>query len=106
MGIWHLNFEMRKTKILKKRKLNLAIVEDKEESSLLIAISYEFDDILLQDICGDISNESWYLDTSASCHMIGIKTYFNYLDDTKNGIVRFVDGSTINYEGKGRIRVQ
>ena len=38
--------------------------------------------------------------------MTCIKTYFNYLDDTKNNFVRFGDGSTVNYEGKGRICVQ
>ena len=34
-----------------------------------------------------------------------LKHFFNFLDDTKNGVVRFGDGSTINYEGKGRIHV-
>ena len=75
MGIWHLNFELGKTKILKKRKLNLAKVEDKEESSLLMAISNDIDDILLQGLCGDISKDSLCLDIGASSHTTSIKTY-------------------------------
>ena len=71
-----------------------------------MAILDEFDDILLPGLYGDISKDSWYLNKGASSHMTGIKTYFNNLDDTKNSIVRFGDGSTFNYEGKERIRVQ
>ena len=71
-----------------------------------MAVLNEFDDILLQGFYGDISKDSWYLSKGASSHMTGIKTYLNNLDDTKNSIVRFGDGSTVNYEGQGRHRVQ
>ena len=60
----------------------------------------------LKEIYGDISEDSWYLNIVTSSHLMGINTVFNFLDDTKNGVVSFGDGSTINYEGKGRIHVQ
>ena len=102
----HFAFESHNEKIKKDKeeKSKSEKLEDKEESSLLMAILDEINDILLQGLCGDISKDSWYLDKGSSSRMIGIKNT-NYQDEKKNGIVRFGDGSFVNHEGKGKILV-
>ncbi|KAG7583121.1 GAG-pre-integrase domain [Arabidopsis suecica] len=48
-------------------------------------------------------DECWYLDNGASNHMTGDKRYFDQLDETITGKVRFGDDSRINIKGKGTI---
>ncbi|KAG7559183.1 Integrase catalytic core [Arabidopsis thaliana x Arabidopsis arenosa] len=47
--------------------------------------------------------ECWYLDNGASNHMTGDKRYFDKLDETITGKVRFGDDSRIDIKGKGTI---
>ena len=47
----------------------------------------------------------WYLDTRASNHMIGKKSFFHTIDENIKGRVKFGDGSMIPYEGKGNVSV-
>ena len=47
----------------------------------------------------------WYLDTGANSHMTGKKALFHSIDENQRGRVKFGDGSTIPYEGKGNIYV-
>lgn len=47
--------------------------------------------------------EYWYLDNGASNHMTGDKRYFNQLEETVTGKVRFGDDSRIDIKGKGTI---
>ena len=47
----------------------------------------------------------WYLDTGAISHMIGKRAFFHNIDENMKGRVKFGDGSTIPYEGKGNISV-
>ncbi|XP_022570911.2 uncharacterized protein LOC106407057 [Brassica napus] len=45
----------------------------------------------------------WYLDNGASNHMTGNRSYFNEIDETITGKVRFGDDSRIDIKGKGSI---
>lgn len=45
----------------------------------------------------------WYLDNGASNHMTGDRRYFNKIDDSITGKVRFGDDSRIDIKGKGTI---
>ena len=45
----------------------------------------------------------WYLDNGASNHMTGNLSYFNIIDKTISGKVRFGDDSRIDIKGKGSI---
>ena len=47
----------------------------------------------------------WYLDRGASSHIIGKRACFHKIDENMQGRVKFGDGSTIPYEGKGNISV-
>ncbi|XP_018465591.2 uncharacterized protein LOC108837003 [Raphanus sativus] len=49
------------------------------------------------------NDKIWYLDNGASNHMTGNLKYFNSLDDTITGKVRFGDDSRIDIKGKGSI---
>lgn len=46
----------------------------------------------------------WYLDNGASNHMTEDRRYFNKIDDSITGKVRFGDDSRIDIKGKGSIR--
>ncbi|XP_048591470.1 uncharacterized protein LOC125576134 [Brassica napus] len=46
----------------------------------------------------------WYLDNGASNHMTGNMSYFQSIDETITGKVRFGDDSRIDIKGKGSIR--
>ncbi|XP_013632784.1 uncharacterized protein LOC106416961 [Brassica napus] len=48
-------------------------------------------------------NRLWYLDNGASNHMTGNRKYFNTIDETITGKVRFGDDSRIDIKGKGSI---
>ena len=37
--------------------------------------------------------------------MTAMKTLYNYFDESHKGVVRFGDGSSIRYEGKGEVNV-
>ena len=47
----------------------------------------------------------WYLDTGFSNHMTGKMAFFQNIDENQRERVKFDDGSTIPYEGKGNISV-
>ena len=38
--------------------------------------------------------------------MTSMKTFYHSLDESHKGVVRFVDGSSIRYEGKGEVQVE
>ena len=68
-------------------------------------ISNEFGELLLQGASKSYDNRLWYLDTSASNHMIGKKSFFHQIDENKKGKVKFGDGSIIPYDSKGNISI-
>ena len=73
--------------------------DTEEESALMVAISDEYGEILLQGVSDSYDYENLlYLDTGATSHMTGRKSFFHSIDESKCGIVRFGDGSTINYK--------
>ena len=72
-----------------------------EESSLFMAYTEE---ILLQGSQEvNLTKNVWYLDTGASSHMTSKKSYFHFLDENKQGVIKFGDESSVRYEGKGSI---
>ena len=74
-----------------------------EESNLFMAYT---EDVLLQGVQDmKVQENLWYLDTGASSHMTGIKSYFNTIDESIRGVIRFGDESSVVYEGKGSISV-
>ena len=79
--------------------------ETEEESALIMVVSDECGELLLQGMNDPHNDRMWYLDTGASSHMIGKKEFFHNIDDNMKGSVRFGDGSTIPYEGKGNVSV-
>ena len=70
-----------------------------------MVVSYECGELLLQGTNDSHDNCMWYLDTGASSHMIGKRAFFHNIDENQRGRVKFDDGSTIQYEGKGNISV-
>ena len=44
-----------------------------------------------------IQDNLWYLDTGASSHMTGMKSYFKSIDENKKGLIRFGDESSIAF---------
>lgn len=48
---------------------------------------------------------TWYLDNGASNHMTGHQEKFEKLDRTVKGEVKFGDGSLVQIEGKGSIKI-
>ena len=48
-------------------------------------------------------DECWYLDNGASNHMTGDRRYFDQIDESVTGKVRFGDDSRIDIKGKGTI---
>ena len=79
--------------------------ESKEESALMILSDSEFSEQLLQGNGEEVNCELWCLDTGASSHMTGIKSFFHSIDEQKKGNVKFGDKSSIKYEGRGTIIV-
>ena len=88
----------------KEEKANVNEVT-KEESALMMVVSDECGELLLQGMNDPHNDRMWYLDTGASSHMIGKKEFFHNIDENMKGRVKFGDGSTIPYEGKGNISV-
>ena len=79
--------------------------ETEEESALVMVISDECGELLLQGMKDPHNDHMWYLDTGASNHMTSKKEFLHNINDNMKGKVRFGDGSTIPYEGKGDISV-
>ena len=79
--------------------------ETEEESALMMVISDESGELLLQGMNDPHNDCMWYLDTGASSQMTGKKALFHNIDENMKGRVKFGDGSTIPYEGKGNISV-
>ncbi|XP_066323991.1 uncharacterized protein [Miscanthus floridulus] len=52
---------------------------------------------------GGEQEQRWYLDSSASNHMMGSKAAFSELDDDVIGTVKFGDGSRVAIQGRGSI---
>ena len=50
------------------------------------------EDILLQGSQEtNLMENVWYLDTGASSHMTSKKSYFHFLDENKQGVIKFGD---------------
>ena len=79
--------------------------ETEEESALMMVVSDECGELLLQGMTNPHNDCMWYLDMGASSHMTGKKAFFHNIDENMKGRVKFGDGSTIPYEGKGNISV-
>ena len=65
----------------------------------------EHADMLLQGMNGSHIDDKWHLDMGASSHMSSMKTFYESLDESHKRVVRFGDGSSIRYEGKGEVHV-
>ncbi|XP_078437675.1 uncharacterized protein LOC144708301 [Wolffia australiana] len=87
----------------KEEKANVA--EEEEESTLMMILSDECGESLLLGVNGATKEDLWYLHTGASIHMCGKKSYFQTMNEDLKGLVRFGDGSSIKYEGKGDVLV-
>ena len=79
--------------------------DEEEESLLLMVIADEYADVLLQGMSSSPIDDMWYLDTRASNHMTGMKTFYQSLDESHKGVVRFGNSSSTRYEGKGEVHV-
>ena len=88
----------------KEEKINVT-KETEEESPLMMIICDEFGELLLQGASESYDNRLWYLDTGASSHMTGKKSFFHQINENQKGKVKFGYRSTIPYEGKGNISV-
>ena len=88
----------------KEEKVNIS-EETEEESALMMIMSDECGELLLQGTSNPHDECMWYLDTGASSHMTRKKVFFDNIDENKKGKVIFGDGSSIPYEGKGGISV-
>ena len=80
---WHFAdeclFEKKKEKY---EKVNIA-QEFKDGSALMILSNSQFSEQLLQGNGEEVNYELWYLDTGASSHMTGIKSFFIQLMNKK-----------------------
>ena len=88
----------------KEEKVNI-LEETEEESALMMVMSDECRELLLQGMNDPHYDCMWYLDTRASSHMIGKRAFFHNFDENMKGRVKFGDASTIPYEGKGNFSV-
>ena len=79
----------------RKENMHMAQENEEEESALLMVLVDEHADVLLQGMSGSPIDDMWYLDTGTSIHMIGMKTFYQSLDESQKGVVRFGDGSLI-----------
>ena len=91
-------------KKMKEEKANVA-EETKEESALMMVVYDEVGELLQQGTNDPHDDCMWYLDTGASSHMTSKRAFFHKIDENMKGRVKFGDGSTIQYEGKGNISV-
>ena len=88
----------------KEEKANVS-EETEEELALMMVVSDECGEILLQGMNDPQNDCMWSLGTGAGSHMTGKKAFFHNIDENMKGRVKFGDGSTIPYEGKGNISV-
>ena len=86
--------------------MHIAQEDEEEESSLLMVLADEHADVLLHGMNSSPIDDMWYLDTGASSHMTSMKNFYQSLDESHQGVVRFGDGSSIRYEGKGEVHVE
>ena len=84
----------------------IAQEDEDEESSLVMVLADEHADVLLLGINSSPIDDMWYRDTRASIHLTGIKIFYQSLDESHKGVVRFGDGSSIRYEGKGEVHME
>ena len=71
-----------------------------------MAVMSEVSGLLLHGSEGGTSDPAlWYLDTGATSHMTGRREFFNKLDNSITGSVKFGDNSWIQIEGRGEIEV-
>ena len=71
----------------------------------MMVVSDEFGELLLHRKNDSQDDHMWYLDTGVSNHMTSKRAFFHRIDENLKGRVKFGDGSTIPYEGKGNISV-
>ena len=88
----------------KEEKVNVT-EETEEESALMMVVCDEYGELLLQGTNDSYDDRMWYLDTGASSHMTSKKSFFHKIDENIKGRVKFSDGPTIPYEGKGNVSV-
>ena len=75
-------------------------------SSLLMAVVEEVSDLLLHGSEGATSDPAlWYFDTGAANHMTERQEFFNKLDDSITGSMKFGNNSRIQIKGRGEIEV-
>ena len=79
--------------------------DEEKESSLLMAVADEHESVLLQGLSGSHIDDMWCLGTGASSHMTGMKKFYQSLDKSHKGVMRFGDGSSIRFEGKGEVHM-
>ena len=72
---------------------------------IILRIDFILSDVLLQAMSGSPIDVMWYIDTGASRHMTGMKTFYHSLDKSHKGVLRFGDGSSIRYESKDEVHV-
>ena len=66
----------------------------------------EHGNVLLQGMNNSPIDDMWYLNMGASSHMIDMKTFPQSLDESHKEVVRFGDGSSVRYKGKGEVHVE
>lgn len=101
-GYGHYAAECRKSGRNRQQKgeANLTQLYDNEPALLMASF--------LNNVEGEIAcseEQTWYLDNGASNHMTGRRDKFEKLDMTARGKVKFGDGSLVEIEGKGSIRI-
>ena len=70
-----------------------------------MVLANEYADLLLQGIGCSPIDDMPYLDTRARSQITGMTTFYQSLDESHKGVVRFGDGSSIRHEGKGEVYV-
>ena len=51
-------------------------------------------------------NNIWFLDSGASNHMTGCRSWFSELNESVTGTVKFGDGSQVEIKGRGDVMLQ
>ena len=82
----------------KEEKINVTH-ETKVESALMMVVSDEYVELLLQGTSDSYDDRLWYLVTRASSHMMGKKSFFHKIDENDKERAKFGDVSTTLYEG-------
>ena len=63
----------------KEEKVNVT-EKNEEESTLMMVVPYEFGELILQGTNDSYDDRMWYVDTGASSHMTGKKSFFHKID--------------------------